>query len=168
MKLPSEVPAIPICLSLLLTILLPFLTRLVSKLVSGFSSTRLSGPTRVSTLSFTSKTLTGTLRLRSCLSAIVWFVSHTVFELHLFCYLGVQPVDECAGGHFVRCVVWLPVGAAPFADLVASCVYVFRCLMQFGQFRYGCYWFPGRFSLNWRLCNYGWVSGPPRRVCASV
>ena len=52
-KLPSEAPAIPICLSLLLSILLPFFTRLVSKLGSGFSSALLSGPTRVYELSST-------------------------------------------------------------------------------------------------------------------
>ena len=65
MKLPSDMPAIPICLSLLLSNWLPFLTRLVFKLVSGFSSTRLSGLTRIYELSSTSKTVTGTRRLRS-------------------------------------------------------------------------------------------------------
>jgi hypothetical protein len=32
--------------------------------------------------------------------------------VRLFCYL-----DVCAGGHFVRCVVWLPVDAATFAGV---------------------------------------------------
>jgi hypothetical protein len=47
--------------------------------------------------------------------------------------------------------------------LVASCAYVFRCLLQFGQFRYSCYWSSGWVSLNWRLYNYSWFSAPPRR-----